>query len=193
MKNKKIDTSILTLIAFAISLNIVGALIALLLRFPIYMDSIGTIMIAALLGPRYAVITGVCGSLISGMTFDTYSLFYAPVQIFTGYLSGLMFEKGWLKGKRTFLGVFIFVLPTSILSAVITAFVFGGITSSGSSYIVQGLSALGVNKVVSAFITQIVTDYSDKFVGVIMSTYIIKAIPKNIVQNIKLKVSVNNG
>ncbi len=138
--NKTVNVRNLTLMGMGIALNIVGAFIALNLRLPIYLDSIGTIFIACLLGPKYAVLTGVGGSLVSGMTFDIYSLYFAPVQISTGLLAGIMYNKGFLKGSKTPLGVFLFTLPTSIISAVIAAFLFGGVTSSGSSYIVQILS-----------------------------------------------------
>ena len=146
--NKTLNVKNITLISMGIALNVVGAFIALNLRLPIYLDSIGTILIACMLGPKYAVITGVGGSLVSGMTFDIYSLYFAPVQITTGYLAGLMYKKGMLKGVKTLLGTFIFTLPTSIISATIAAFLFGGVTSSGSSYIVQILSHFNVPVVV---------------------------------------------
>lgn len=177
MRNSDFDTRKLTFMAFGIALNIIGAFIALTLRLPIYMDSIGTIMIAMLLGPKYAVITGVCGSLISG-TFDVYSLYYAPVQISTGLLAGLAAKKGLLKGAKTPLGVLCFAVPTSIISAIITVVLFDGITSSGSSYLVQILSGLGMNKVLSAFIVQVVTDYTDKFIAVALVILGINAMPK---------------
>ena len=71
------------MVALGIVLNIVGAFLALNLRIPIYLDSIGTVLSGALLGPVYGVVTGVLGSFISGITFDIYSLYYAPVQILT--------------------------------------------------------------------------------------------------------------
>lgn len=177
---KTMDIRKLTLIGLGISLNIIGAFIALTLKLPIYLDSIGTILIACLLGPKYAVITGLCGSLVSGFTFDIYSIYFAPVQITTGLIAGIMYNKGFLNGKKTPLGVFIFTLPTSIISAMIAAFLFGGITSSGSSYIVQILKTMGVSDVVSVFITQILTDYTDKFIGVVLVGYAVKSIPKSI-------------
>ncbi len=180
MNKSNFDTRKLTLMAFGVALNIIGAFIALSLRLPIYMDSIGTIMVAILLGPKYAVITGVCGSLISG-TFDVYSLYYAPVQISTGLIAGLVAKKGLLKGIKTPLGVLCFAIPTSIISAIITVVLFNGITSSGSSYIVQILSGLGVNKVLSAFIVQVVTDYADKLVAVGLVLLGINAMPKKVV------------
>lgn len=46
---RKICVKTITLIAFGISINIIGAFIAMGLRLPVYLDSIGTIMIASLL------------------------------------------------------------------------------------------------------------------------------------------------
>ncbi|MGL5756552.1 MAG: ECF transporter S component [Paraclostridium sp.] len=186
---KKISTKELTLIALGIALNVVGAFIALNLRLPIYLDSIGTIFIACILGPKYAIITGLCGSMVSGMTFDVYSFFFMPVQISTGLIAGLMYKKGFLNGSKTPIGVFAFSIPTSIISAIIAAFVFGGITSSGSSYIVQMLSSFGINKVVSVFLTQALTDYTDKFISVLLVNSAVVAIPSTFIY--KLKMSKN--
>mgnify|MGYP004520542133 FL=1 len=191
--NKKINIRNLTLVSMAIALNVIGALVALGLRLPIYLDSIGTILIACLLGPKYAVMTGVCGSLVSGITFDPYSIYFAPVQISTGLLAGIMYNKGFLKGKKTPLGVFIFTLPTSIISACIAAFLFGGVTSSGSSYIVQILSHFNVPMVVGVFATQVITDYADKFIAVIIVTLVVSAMPKNYKLSFNQRMNRQNG
>ncbi|MEG0085125.1 MAG: ECF transporter S component, partial [Niameybacter sp.] len=108
---------------------------------------------------------------------DIYSLYFAPVQITTGLLAGWMFQKGWLKGKRMPIGVLLFTLPTSLISAIIAAAVFGGVTSSGSSYIVQVLSVVGVPTVVSVFIVQVLTDYVDKYIAVLLVLTTIKLLP----------------
>ena len=191
--NKKINIRNLTLVSMAIALNVIGALVALGLRLPIYLDSIGTILIACLIGPKYAVMTGVCGSLVSGITFDPYSIYFAPVQINTGLLAGLMYNKGFLKGKKIPLGVFIFTLPTSIISACIAAFLFGGVTSSGSSYIVQILSHFNVPMVVGVFATQVITDYADKFIAVIIVNLVVSAMPKNYKLSFNQRMNRQNG
>ena len=187
--NKSMNIRNLTLVAMGISLNVIGALIALTLRLPIYLDSIGTILIGCLLGPKYAVMTGVCGSLVSGFTFDPYSIYFAPVQISTGLLAGLMYNKGFLKGKKTPLGVFVFSLPTSIISACIAAFLFGGVTSSGSSYIVQILSHFNVPMVVSVFVTQVCTDYADKFLAVSLVALGVAVLPKSYKLSIQQRIN----
>lgn len=177
---QKVDVRKITLVGFGIALNIVGAFVALTLRLPIYMDSIGTIMVACLLGPKYAILTGLGGSIASGVTFDIYSLYFAPVQISTGLIAGCMFPKGYLQGKKTPLGVLIFTLPTSLISAMIAAAVFGGVTSSGSSYIVQVLGVVGVPTVVSVFIVQVITDYIDKYVAVLLVLATVRLLPNSI-------------
>ena len=82
MKKK---TKIQMVIIMGIVFNVLGAFIAMTFSIPFYMDSIGTILVAGLLGPKYAMLTGVLGSITSGMTFDMYSFYYAPVQLLTGF------------------------------------------------------------------------------------------------------------
>ena len=82
---------------------------------------------------------------------------------------------------ETVIGTFIFVLPTSIISAMIAAVVFGGVTSSGSAYIVQALEVLSIGNLLSnIFLTQIVTDYADKLLGVTLVKIAVNAMPKGL-------------
>ena len=164
------------MVALGIVLNIVGAFIALNLRLPVYLDSIGTVLSGALLGPVYGVATGVLGSFISGITFDVYSLYYAPVQILTGLMAGWMFRTKWLRGYRLPIGGLALSLPTSIASAAITAFLFGGITSAGSSYLVVLMSKLGMNLTLSCFLVQVLTDYADKLIAVLLVAAVLKVL-----------------
>ena len=171
--------------AFCAVLNVVGAFIAMNLRLPVYLDSIGTVMCSALLGPVNGALTGVVGSLISGFTFDVYSFYYAPVQIFTGIMAGMMFRTVWLKGWRLPIGAFIVSLHTSISSALVTTFVFGGITSAGSSYIVQIMTKLGVSLTAACFSVQIFTDYADEFIGILIAAAVIKVMPGDLLGKIR--------
>ena len=172
------------MIAIGIVINIVGAFLALNLRLPVYLDSIGTVLVSGLLGPVYGMVTGVLGSLISGITFDIYSLYYAPVQLFTGLMAGLVFRTVWLKGWRLPIGSLAVSLPTSVVSAMITAFLFGGITSSGSSYLVVLMNNLGMNLTLSCFPVQVLTDYGDKLIAVILVT----ATLRSMTPEMKLKI-----
>ena len=162
------------LIAIGIALNVIGAFIAMTFSIPFYMDSIGTILIAGLLGPKYAMLTGVLGSLSSGVLFDVYSFYYAPVQLLTGFFAGILYHTSWLKGWKMLIGSILIGVPTSIASAIITACLFQGITSGSSSAIVVILHHFGMNLVLSIFIVQVFTDYMDKLLAVIFTKMVIQ-------------------
>lgn len=165
---KKTNILCLSVAALCIVVNIVGADLALMLRLPIYLDSIGTILAGALMGPWYGMAAAVGSGLITGMTTDIYSLYFMPAGAVTGLMSGLLFRRGLLKGWKVIPGSLALTVPGTAMSASVSAFVFGGVTSSGSSLLVQLFYHLGLNMTVSAFLVQIVTDYADRLISVLM-------------------------
>ena len=61
----------LTTLALCGVINILGGTIALLLRLPVYLDSIGTVLAAALFGPAAGLVPG----LISGLMSMRFTIF----------------------------------------------------------------------------------------------------------------------
>lgn len=177
MKNKNLQKIIYT--SLLASINIVGSYLALNLRLPIYLDCIGTIFSAILFGPYYGALCGIIASLISSL-FDYYSLFFIPSSMAIGILVGIVKKFGGFKRKRIFLSILIITLITSSISTIIVARVFGGISSSASSYIVQFLKLQGLSLEVSVFISQIFTDYLDKFISIVLVLEACKKIPSSI-------------
>lgn len=177
---KKSNVLSLCILSFAAAINITGGSIALLLRLPIYLDTIGTMLAAALLGPVYGMIPGLISGLVSGFTSDIYALYYIPVQLITGLLTGIVFKKYMPRGLKLLpLGFFI-SLPGTMVSSAITAMVFGGITSSGSTVLVQLLHRAGVNLTVSVCIVQAATDYADRIVVLSLTAMLLAALPGTI-------------
>ena len=87
---KKFTVVQVCFIALSAVINIIGGNLALVLRLPIYLDSIGTFLASALLGPVGGVLAGVVSGVISGITTDIYSLYFIPVQIVTDYADRLI-------------------------------------------------------------------------------------------------------
>jgi energy-coupling factor transport system substrate-specific component len=166
-QTKTITTRTITIVALALALNYVGGTIALFLRLPIYLDTIGTIFAAVLLGPVYGVLAGLLNALLSGLTTDLFALYYGPVQIVTGFCAGY-FLKNRLEGKQLVIKTLWVSLPGTIIATIITVVLFGGITSSGSSVIVQLLRGIGLSQVSSVFLVQVITDYLDRLVSIVL-------------------------
>lgn len=167
--NKGLTVKKICLVALAVCINVVGGQIALLLRLPVYLDSIGTLLTGVLLGPAYGMIPNLLSGVAMGMAGDIYSLYFAPVGMITGLMAGLaakaFTDKLFAKKGMLFLAAVIVTVPGTILSALICAGLFGGITSSGSAILVQLLSHTPLGTVGSVFVVQIVTDYLDRLIS----------------------------
>ena len=188
IENKKITTYQICLVALAVGVNIVGGQIALFLKLPVYLDSIGTIFAGAVLGPWFGMIPNILSGIFMGMTVDIYSLYFAPV----GIVSGLVFQKMSVKKGRIFLAAAVISVPGTIVSALINAVLFGGVTSSGSSILVQMLSKTPLGLTGSIFTVQFLTDYADRCISVFAVSALITAMGGGMVAKLSGRIN-NNG
>ena len=178
-------TKRICIIAMAIVLNIVGGEIALLLQLPVYLDSIGTLFIAIVLGPYYGMFPHLLSGILLGIISDIYSLYYAPVGILLGFLAGMIGKKRKNQKSWIFKAALFITLPTSLLSAGITAYLFGGITSSGSTILVQLLAKTPLGLTMSCLIVQFITDYIDRVISLFLVLAPLKKIPSSLWQKYK--------
>ena len=184
---KHINVYQLCAIAFAVVINMVGGQLALLLRLPIYLDCIGTILTGALLGPIAGLFPNLIGGLIMGFTCDIYSLFYMPVGMITGFMAGLFFHTSWMKGIQKLLGTLIITIPGTFVSSIITILCFGGLTSSGSSLLIPLLEKAGLGETASIFFVQVGTDYLDRIIAVMLVSIIMTRMPFSLKEHLQPK------
>lgn len=187
------SVTMLCVMALAIAINVIGGQIALFLKLPIYLDSMGTILAAMLYGPVYGMMPPLAYGLVMGFTMDIYSLYFMPVGMILGFVTGLVARRFRVKGFNVIPSAMLITLPGTIVSSVICAVLFGGITSSGSTVIVQLLNKAGLGLTASVFVVQILTDYVDRLIslafaavviGRILSTGLLTAGGKNSVTSI---------
>ena len=165
-QSSKTSTWQICLVAMAVAVNIAGGQIALFLRLPIYLDSIGTILTGAVLGPWYGMLPNLLSGIFMGMTVDIYSLYFAPVGMITGIMSGILLRRKPAKGGWILLKGLGVTVPGTIMSAVINTVLFGGVTSSGSSVFVQLLARTPLGLTGSIFAVQFLTDFADRCVSI---------------------------
>lgn len=179
----KRKTTPLVFAALGVCLNMIGSFLVMVLQLPIYMDNLGTIFVSIFCGPVFGVPCALLSSLINA-SFDPFALPFIPNGITAALCAGLLrwplFEK-W----PIFLKTFVISLPTAVVSASISAYLFGGITSASSTYIVQFLyGAMHWPLFFSALVVQVATDYLDKFIILCIAYAIIKRVPINIREKI---------
>ena len=159
---RKISPWQICLVAMAVVINIAGGQIALLLRLPVYLDSIGTVLI----GPWFGLLPSLLSGLVMGMAGDIYSIYFAPVGMITGMVSGLLLHGRKVKGFGLLLAGLGITVPGTIVSSLINAALFGGVTSSGSTILVQLLARTPLGLTGSIFVVQFLTDYADRCIAV---------------------------
>lgn len=119
-------------------------------------------------GPAFGVLTGVISAFVNSIG-DSIAIYFMPTQIIVGFTSGYF---GFLK-KDNFKSKFYLTLamsiPVAISSSLIATYLFGTVTTAGSSYIVQALRAiLDLSDFVIVFVVQIITDYADKLISILL-------------------------
>ncbi len=176
---KRLTTTSLVFMSICVVINIIGGFLALALRLPIYLDTIGTVLAAVVLGPLAGMITGGLTSVVNAIGFDPTSIYFMPTQLMIGGLTGLLFKNHRFSGWRSVLSIALITIVGSMISSVIAAFVFGGVTSSGSSVFVPMLKSAGMSIVSAVFSTQIFSDLLDKYLSFGVAFAAVKMLPKS--------------
>lgn len=175
MVNQKTATRNVCIVSLCVAINLVGSKIAYFARIPIYLDSIGTILGSTILGPIWGILTSIVAGLVSGVLGDMYAIYFLPGAMFTGLFAGLVLHNKKNTIPNSFWKSAIISVPCSIVIAIINYYMFGGISSSSSSIIVQILSHVGLPLSWSVMIVQLITDYLDKLVAVVL---VVLSLPK---------------
>jgi hypothetical protein len=103
--SRQFATRTLVLMPVAMAMNIVlGTAVASALKIPIYLDSIGTVLIAALAGPLAGALTGLLSNLVwtylAPPPFSSpYAAPFALVAVIIGLLAGAFARWGWLRPR----------------------------------------------------------------------------------------------
>lgn len=99
VRSREFSTATLVLMSVAIALNVAVGALVVFLRLPIYLDSIGTVLVGVLAGPWAGALTGLLANLIwsilpipggGGPTIA----FFAPVAGVIGLMAGFWASRG---------------------------------------------------------------------------------------------------
>lgn len=185
------STVTLALIAFAIVLNMAVGQLVSMLKLPIFLDSIGTILVGILAGPIAGGIAGLVTNLIWGLISSPVAAAFSPVAMVIGIVAGLcakygLFQSWW---KVLIAGVIITVF-NAIVAVPIRLYMFGGITGSGVDFMTAYMLALGKDLFGSVVVTVFTSNLLDKVVTVFIAWGIVKALPKRTVSQLSRMDSV---
>jgi len=174
---KDFNTMTLVLIPVAIAINVVIGEFVVLLKLPVYLDSIGTVLVGVLCGPWAGALTGTLSNTIWGLLIDPNALPWFPVALFIGFVAGWCARFGLFKTwwKVIISGILI-ALTSAIVETPISVLLYGGITSSGSSFITAFLLQTGHSLLSSVLSTNFLVEPVDKVATSLLAFAIIQGL-----------------
>ena len=169
---------LVSMIPVALVLNIVVGQIIGSVGIPLYVDSTGTVLVAALAGPWAGIATGVLSSLVWS-AFNPSVLPFAATSAAVGGLAGVAIKHGALKNIATVLlsGVVIGIV-VGMLAAPVAAFVYGGTAGVGTGAVVSLLREMGHSLLQSVTLQSFISDPLDKALVMLLVWLVLKSLPK---------------
>ncbi len=181
------------LVPIGVAVNFIGGTLILLLKLPIYLDSIGTIIVGALCGPWPGVVVGLVSNILNAIT-DPNTLFYAPLNMAFGVLAAYLSKKGvFKKFVPTLISSLGFAFIGGVIGALITWTLNGFEFGAGATAVVVlplwKLLGSPENQVVK-FLIQILGEFAcdllDKAITIVVCYFILKAFPTRFLSKLPL-------
>ncbi|HHR5880963.1 TPA: ECF transporter S component [Providencia alcalifaciens] len=182
MANSSIISSrTLALIVFSIAINMVVGQLSSMLKLPIFLDSIGTIICALLAGPWAAIFSGLATNLLWGLLTGPIAAAFAPVAMMIGLSAGLLARAGGFRTlPRVILSGVVITIALMIVAVPIRTYLFAGTTGSGADFFVAYFHAVGENLLESVAITVLGANIADKIISAIVAWLLVRRLPERV-------------
>jgi energy-coupling factor transport system substrate-specific component len=174
----------LAMIPLGIAMNLGLGTIVHTLKLPIFLDGVGTITITLLLGMRAGIAVGVLSFLIGGLLVNPVLPWFCGTQVAIAVYTHIVARYAGFKSiPRTVLSGIGLGVVAAITSAPVIVMLFGGITGSGSSLVVAFLLKSGQGIIKSVLLSGLASEPLDKTLQCLLSMWILRGLPKSILQN----------
>jgi len=174
-----ITPPVFSLMTVGVAINLGMGQVVALLKIPLYLDSLGTVIVAALCGIIPAMITGIISNLLASAVFSPAMMFFIPVMLIIALLAGIFTRRGFfLQWWKAVLGGIIVGVCAAIVSAPISAYLFGGITLAGTDFLVLYFRATGQELLQAVLYQGLASDPVDKGITFLLAFLILSKMPK---------------
>lgn len=187
----------LILIALGAALNFSIGTIVYLIKLPIFLDSIGTILVALLLAPLRmpaflcAWAAGWVSLAVSGL-INPFLPWFAITDVAIAAVAAVLvvgaaetFRKSPLRSipfaARIALCGIVLGIVSAVVSAPVVVYLFGGVTGSGSAFVVAFFLKTGQHLMSAAMLSGLANDPPDKILQVLVAALLYRATPSDFI------------
>ncbi|MBO0594922.1 ECF transporter S component [Nesterenkonia sp. E16_7] len=177
----RIPRSVLALMPVMIALNIATGQIVGMSPIPLYLDSLGTVIIGVIAGPAAGALTGILTNVIWGVTINPTVIAFTAGSAFIGAAAGWAARLGGF--RRIWWAVLAGALagiPTGLIATPVAAFIYGGGLGVGTGSIVAALQGAGASMLGAATIQGLGSDIADKAIIFALAFLVIAALPNRL-------------
>jgi energy-coupling factor transport system substrate-specific component len=176
-----VSPRLFALIPAAVAINLVIGRIVAELALPVYLDTLGTMLVAVLAGLPGGLLVGTVSQLLSGMLSGYLWLAFTPIQWLIALLAAIAAWRGGFAGtwRSAAWGAACGAL-CGAASAVISYVLFRGVTAGGVTVISALFRSLGFSLEASVTAASVGTDVVDKTIAFVVVGMLLRALPRRV-------------
>jgi len=170
----------LVVIRLGVAVNLVIGQVAAVLLLPVFLDTVGTVLVAALVGPRAAIVAGLTSQVLNAVLSGNFTwLPFGAVQIVIALYATAAARLGLFRRLGTAIPAgFGLGILAAACSAPISYFLFGGVTAGGVTAVTTALRALGAPLHVAVWAASFSTDLLDKTIVFALVAVVLRSLPR---------------
>jgi energy-coupling factor transport system substrate-specific component len=169
----------LVLVPVGIAINVVGGLLNTALKLPLFLDTIGTMLVAVTCGPWLGALTGGLSNIIASISSPA-DWAFAIVNILIGLIVGYI---ALWRGYRDWITPLLAGIATAVVASIvgpwIAVYVYGGLTGSVLDIAVAGLMKGGQDVFSAVFFSRVLPNIADKLLSAYLVFFVLLALPKS--------------
>ena len=178
-KLKNIPLRAMLIASGCVLVNFIGKHLAATLELPLWLDCIGTVFAAYVLGPVSGALVGCTGNIIYSY-WDANSLLYGLTSIFIGISTGMAARKKYFESffKSTSLAGGL-AIGSTLISVVLNLLFYGGSTGNiWGDGVRDYLTERGAAHIVASAAGELYLDFLDKLITILLLSFTITLIKK---------------
>lgn len=170
----RLSFSNIFLLIVAFLINVLGKWLATTFSLPFWLDAVGTVFAAGLLGPLAGgLVGGISGSVCAMMT--SVSLLYALINIVIGVIVGILYPEDTTDLFQILCTAAIVAIVAIVVSTPINLLLYHGYTGNKwGDALFDMLQQSGNSRIFSSALGQALVDFPDKVISFFLATGVAK-------------------
>lgn len=172
------NTFALTLGALCVVTNLALGTTVQALQIPLlFLDTLGTILGAALLGPFQGALIGLCTNLIQGVLTNPRDIPFALVNVTVGLVVGFAARRFRFSVPVAAAVGLVLAVLCPLIGTPIAVWIYGGLTGGGTDFLFLWLMKSGQDIFTAAFLPRIAGNLVDKVASCVLVALLLPRLP----------------